>query len=91
MAMCSKHPFDVAVGLCRNCGEEFCSADLVYSYGPDRPPFCIPCALVAAGVKKNGPVGKAAKASSGRGRVGLLAAVGGVVAVAVPVVSYLAG
>ena len=88
MAMCTKHPFDIAAGVCRTCGDEFCAADLVYSYGPNKPPYCIPCALVASGVTKKGPA--AAKASTGRSRVGLLA-VAGTLAVAVPVVARLAG
>jgi hypothetical protein len=86
MAMCSKHPFEQAAGACRSCGDEFCTSDLVHTYGPDRPPYCIPCALVAAGVKK-----APAKTSTGRSRVGLLAAAGVAVAVAVPVLSHFAG
>lgn len=52
MAACVKHPFDDAVGQCRSCAEPFCEECLVYVHGPNRPPLCVPCALVAAGVRR---------------------------------------
>jgi hypothetical protein len=51
-ARCTKHSFEVAVAQCRSCGEPFCDDCLVYTYGPSSPPFCVPCALVAAGVRR---------------------------------------
>jgi hypothetical protein len=54
MAACRKHPFDSAAANCRSCGDDFCTDCLVYTYGPEKPPFCIPCALVAAGVRRAG-------------------------------------
>jgi hypothetical protein len=48
---CERHPFDHASGRCRSCGFDFCEACLVYTHGPKRPPLCIPCALVAAGIR----------------------------------------
>ena len=52
MASCTKHPFDQAAGSCRACREEFCPDCLVYVHGVEKPPLCIPCALVAAGLRR---------------------------------------
>ena len=66
-ARCTKHSFDVAVAQCRSCGEPFCGDCLVYTHGPSSPPFCVPCALVAAGVRRvTGAEKKAMKAARGR-------------------------
>ena len=54
MASCDAHPFDQAAGTCRSCKREYCSTCLVYSFGPKKPPFCIPCALEVAGIRKSG-------------------------------------
>jgi hypothetical protein len=63
-ARCTKHSFEVAVAQCRSCGEPFCDDCLVYTYGPSSPPFCVPCALVAAGVRRvSGAEKKALKAA----------------------------
>jgi hypothetical protein len=48
---CARHQFEVAVGRCRQCGHVFCSECLVFSFGERQPPFCVPCALAAAGVR----------------------------------------
>lgn len=50
---CIKHPFETAESACRNCGNDFCNECLVYAFGPDKPPYCVPCALAAAGVRSN--------------------------------------
>src|SRR4051794_30778785 len=50
---CVKHNFESATAACRLCGELFCSDCLVYTNGPSRPPHCVPCALVAAGVRRH--------------------------------------
>lgn len=50
---CHVHPFEPAGARCRDCGHEFCGECLVYAFGPGRPPFCVPCALAAAGVRAN--------------------------------------
>lgn len=50
---CFRHGFEVAEARCRQCGLEFCNECLVYSFGPGKPPFCVPCALAAAGVRSN--------------------------------------
>lgn len=66
-ARCTKHSFEVAVAQCRSCGEPFCDDCLVYTYGPSSPPFCVPCALVAAGVRRvSGAEKKARKAARGK-------------------------
>ncbi len=48
---CEKHLFEQAEDRCGSCGQEFCAECLVYSFGPKRPPFCIPCAVAAAGIR----------------------------------------
>ena len=50
---CARHQFEVAIDRCRQCGNPFCGECLVYSFGEKQPPFCIPCALSAAGVRSN--------------------------------------
>jgi hypothetical protein len=57
-AQCAKHHFDRAVAVCGQCGLTFCPACLVYAFGPDKPPFCIPCALTAGGVRRAANVPK---------------------------------
>jgi hypothetical protein len=48
------HPAEPTAGTCRACLNEFCDHCLVYSYGRAKPPFCIRCALTAAGVRPSG-------------------------------------
>src|SRR4051794_18716505 len=50
---CVKHNFEAASGACRQCGDLFCADCLVYTNGPSKPPHCVPCALVAAGVRRH--------------------------------------
>lgn len=50
---CTKHAFEYAEDICRNCGWEFCSECLVYAFGPNEPPLCLNCALAKAGVRSN--------------------------------------
>lgn len=50
---CHVHGFEVGEACCRNCGFEFCSECLVYAFGASKPPYCISCALTAAGVRSN--------------------------------------
>jgi hypothetical protein len=52
MASCDNHPFDPALAACRRCKRDYCATCLVFSFGPRKPPFCIPCALDAGGVRK---------------------------------------
>ncbi len=51
MDSCAKHPHERGVGLCRRCGEAWCSDCLIYSFGPKKPPFCMSCAMFAGGVR----------------------------------------
>jgi hypothetical protein len=50
---CARHQFEAAVDRCRQCGNTFCGECLVYAFGEKQPPFCIPCALAASGVRSN--------------------------------------
>lgn len=52
MACCTKHPFDQAAAQCRDCGGGFCEECLVYVNGPNKPPRCIHCTMVAAGLRR---------------------------------------
>jgi hypothetical protein len=48
---CERHQFDRAVDNCGRCGGEFCQTCVVYAFGPKKPPYCLPCAVEAAGVR----------------------------------------
>lgn len=48
---CDKHLFETATDVCRACGHEFCPDCLVYSFGAQQAPFCVPCAVAAAGIR----------------------------------------
>ena len=50
---CGTHQFDVASARCRTCGDAYCGECLVYPFGARREPFCVRCALVAAGVRSS--------------------------------------
>ncbi len=50
---CARHQFEAGIDRCRECGHAFCGECLVYSFGERQPPFCIPCALAASGVRSN--------------------------------------
>lgn len=39
--------------MCRHCSAWYCNECLVFSFGPNKPPFCIACALAASGVRSN--------------------------------------
>jgi hypothetical protein len=64
-AQCDKHLFEQATGVCRSCRRPYCGECLVYSHGPNKAPFCIPCALTAAGVRST------AATQARRGRRGM--------------------
>jgi len=49
---CERHLFEQAVDLCGRCGQEFCPDCLVYSFGATKPPYCMPCAVEAAGIRR---------------------------------------
>jgi hypothetical protein len=48
-----RHSFELVENECRNCGNGFCNECLVYAFGPKKPPYCVPCALAASGVRSN--------------------------------------
>jgi hypothetical protein len=49
MDRCDTHRDGEASGICRSCRRAFCDSCLVYSYGGAKPPYCVRCALIAAG------------------------------------------
>lgn len=48
---CSDHQFEPAVDVCRQCRRPCCHECVVYAFGADQPPYCLPCAMRAAGVR----------------------------------------
>lgn len=50
---CDKHQFEPSERTCRSCGGQFCQDCLVYSHGHRKPPYCVSCALAAAGVRSS--------------------------------------
>jgi hypothetical protein len=85
---CDKHLFEEASGMCRACRRPFCTDCLVYAQGPNKAPYCIPCALTAAGVRST------AATQAKRGRRGLagrllggIAATAAAVMIAIPALS----
>jgi hypothetical protein len=48
---CNRHSFEYAENVCCRCGLAFCHDCLVYPRGPKKPPFCVNCAITAAGVR----------------------------------------
>jgi hypothetical protein len=48
---CERHSFELSAGMCRTCGHWFCAQCLVFAFGDKKPPFCVQCALAAAGVR----------------------------------------
>ena len=61
MNMCQKHPFDKGIGACQVCNWDYCVECLVYPHGASHPPYCVSCALAAAGVRSNAAVPKRPK------------------------------
>jgi hypothetical protein len=51
MTHCMRHFEEPEVARCRSCDRPFCSRCLVWSFGPNKPPFCVGCALNASGVR----------------------------------------
>lgn len=56
MSRCHTHGVESSAGTCRSCLREYCEECLVYSYGPGKAPYCMRCALVAAGKSIPDPV-----------------------------------
>lgn len=51
MDSCAKHPHERGAGICRRCGDAWCNDCLIYAFGPKKPPYCMPCAMFAGGVR----------------------------------------
>lgn len=51
MDSCIKHPHEPGVAICGRCGGSWCSTCIVYPFGERKPPLCMGCAMVAAGVR----------------------------------------
>jgi hypothetical protein len=51
--ICNRHSFEYAENVCCKCGLAFCHDCLVYPRGPKKPPFCLNCAISAAGVRSS--------------------------------------
>lgn len=54
MTHCMRHYEEPELARCRSCGRPFCARCLVFSFGADKPPFCVGCALNASGVRNRG-------------------------------------
>ncbi|HEX4867397.1 MAG TPA: hypothetical protein VFV32_07190 [Acidimicrobiales bacterium] len=54
MDSCIKHPHESGVAICGRCGGSWCSTCIVYPFGEKKPPLCMACAMVAAGVRTAG-------------------------------------
>ena len=50
MTHCMRHYEEPMMGHCRTCGRAFCNRCLVFPFGDDKPPYCVGCAIAAAGV-----------------------------------------
>jgi hypothetical protein len=46
-----RHFEEPEAARCRTCDRPFCNRCLVWSFGPNKPPYCIGCALTASGVR----------------------------------------
>ncbi len=53
MTHCMRHFEEPVVAHCRTCNRPFCGRCLVFAFGPDKPPYCVGCALTASGVRNN--------------------------------------
>jgi hypothetical protein len=56
---CERHLFDRAIDRCGRCGLEFCQTCVVYPFGQRKAPYCLPCAVEAAGVRSSAGSGRA--------------------------------
>jgi hypothetical protein len=48
---CEKHYFEPAIDVCGCCLGEYCRDCVVYPFGADKLPYCMHCAVVAAGLR----------------------------------------
>lgn len=56
MEACTKHSHERGVAACRRCGLPWCNDCLVFVYGTTKPPYCVGCAMFAAGVRTSAPL-----------------------------------
>jgi hypothetical protein len=68
MAVCERHPSEVADTTCRHCRGPFCSRCLVFPFGPGKPALCVACALAAGGVRSSAARAPRPKAPRSRWR-----------------------
>lgn len=64
MDHCIRHFEEPLVARCRACDKPFCGRCLVFPFGPNKPPYCIGCALTASGVRNNKTLVMAAPAKA---------------------------
>ena len=62
MSHCIRHYEEPMEAECRTCGRPFCGRCLVFAFGPNKPPYCVGCALTASGVRNQHRVPVAAPA-----------------------------
>lgn len=48
---CERHYFDRAIDVCGWCGAGHCKDCLVYPFGRNKLPYCMSCAVEAAGLR----------------------------------------
>jgi hypothetical protein len=48
---CQKHYFEPAIDVCGCCLGEYCRDCVVYPFGRRKLPYCMHCAVVAAGLR----------------------------------------
>ncbi len=51
-AMCEVHQLARVTARCKECRRAHCYECVVYPFGIGGPVYCIPCALIAAGVRR---------------------------------------
>ena len=50
---CERHTYVEAESTCQRCGYSFCENCLVYSFGRQQHPYCVSCAIAAAGIRRS--------------------------------------
>lgn len=51
---CQRHLMEPAVDVCGGCIETYCRECLVYPFGAGGAPYCVACAVTAAGLRQQG-------------------------------------
>lgn len=68
-ADCNRHFCEPAIDVCGGCADGFCRDCLVYPFGPRTSPYCLDCAVRAAGVRQRGGFGSGRKGRAHRALV----------------------